>query len=414
MKSNPHERYVITGTGAIAGNVENAHQLRELLLANKSILKPHYTEDFGHYLTGLIDYDRYKDRFKKRESKRNFLARTVVEEAINHAGLKTEDFYEKDDYLIVNGSDGDDRHLFNIAIKAILKREDIIKNLPEGFLYSSLSNSPSGYIGALLKTKSPCFMVSGACASSNLALQQTMINMKAQNKTRAIVFGVSNEAEGSTTLWGFKSLRIMTPAQNLEEFTPPLDENRMGTVLADGSGAMIIERLDTALERGAKILAELGAVSFINTPESPILSAPHSIKQAIKQSLILEGISIDQIDLINLHATGTFQGDINEIAALKSILKEKSSPTYINSSKGHLGHLLGTCGLVEIIGNIPSFEDQLIHSIYPVKNLDPECNIDGLVLDSQKVSKPLNYLMNINLGMSGVCSVSLLRKWNGS
>jgi 3-oxoacyl-[acyl-carrier-protein] synthase II len=113
------------------------------------------------------------------------------------------------------------------------------------------------------------------------------------------------------------------------------------------------------------------------------------------------------MDIINLHATGTVQGDIQEIESVRDIFDD-CPETYINFTKGFIGHTMGAAGALELAGNIPSFEDDFIHAGRKIHNLDPLCELRNLVQENKQ--KSCDYILNNSFGMLGINSVVILKR----
>jgi len=120
------------------------------------------------------------------------------------------------------------------------------------------------------------------------------------------------------------------------------------------------------------------------------------------------GITAENIDIVNLHATGTVMGDINEVKAVREVFNNQN--TYVNFTKGHIGHSMGAAGALELAGNIPSFEDGFIHPGINVEEIDPECAMDNLVINKAIETNTVNIILNNSFGMLGINSSVIVRK----
>jgi 3-oxoacyl-[acyl-carrier-protein] synthase II len=128
------------------------------------------------------------------------------------------------------------------------------------------------------------------------------------------------------------------------------------------------------------------------------------MKMAMKKA----GIDVSDVDIVNMHATGTGQGDIQECQAIERLFGS-SKNTYINATKGFIGHAMGAAGALELAGNIPSFTDGYIHPCKKIENLDPECHITNLV-NGEKIAHVSNIILNNSFGMLGINSTLIIKR----
>jgi 3-oxoacyl-[acyl-carrier-protein] synthase II len=122
------------------------------------------------------------------------------------------------------------------------------------------------------------------------------------------------------------------------------------------------------------------------------------------------GISASDIDIINTHATGTPEGDKVEYQAITKVLKGNSH-AFINNTKSYIGHTMGAAGALELVGNIPSFEDYIVHQTINVDNLDPECAFKNIVINEPKKVDKVDYILNNSFGMLGLNSALIVKRF---
>ncbi len=140
-----------------------------------------------------------------------------------------------------------------------------------------------------------------------------------------------------------------------------------------------------------------------------VLPNPERQAQCIHLALQRAGLSADQIDIVSTHATGTSSGDAQECQALRTVFSG-SSRTRFNNTKSFVGHAMGAAGAIELAGNIPAFRDRICHATINVDNLDPECALDGLVMNQPQECGEVNYILNNSFGMLGINSVVIIRR----
>ena len=133
--------------------------------------------------------------------------------------------------------------------------------------------------------------------------------------------------------------------------------------------------------------------------------------EMVREKLKKAQMNASEIDIVNLHATGTTAGDINEIEGVKHIFDD-CEKTFINCTKGYIGHAMGAAGALELAGNLPSFEDHKIHSCKKIENLDPKCEMKNLV-NGEPIEKEVNTILNNSFGMLGINSVLIIKRFIG-
>jgi 3-oxoacyl-[acyl-carrier-protein] synthase II len=139
---------------------------------------------------------------------------------------------------------------------------------------------------------------------------------------------------------------------------------------------------------------------------------PDSNRQAecIQLALRRAGLSPADIDIVSSHATATEQGDIEEAAALRRVFAD-SPTTWINNTKSFIGHAMGAAGALELLGNLPSFDDNMVHATINISNLDPRCSLPNLVINQPRQLPKVNCILNNSFGMLGINSVVIVKKY---
>ena len=184
-------------------------------------------------------------------------------------------------------------------------------------------------------------------------------------------------------------------------------------MLGEGSGIVVLEELEHAKARGAKIYAELvgygatGDAYHITSPEESGEGAGMAMKLAMKDA----GVEPEQIDYINAHGTSTHHNDLFETRAIKYALGDAAKNVHINSTKSMIGHLLGAAGGVEFVVCVKSIMDGFIHQTVGTENVDPECDLNYTV--GAPVETDVNYVLTNSLGFGGHNATLLLKKYEG-
>ncbi len=142
-----------------------------------------------------------------------------------------------------------------------------------------------------------------------------------------------------------------------------------------------------------------------------MLPNPERQAECVRKAISNAGMTVEDIDLINTHATSTPQGDIQECVAIAEVFKTRSTPPHINNTKGFIGHAMGAAGALELAGNLPSFDDLVVHPTINVDNLDPQCDIPGLVINQPKEAARLDVILNNSFGMLGINSTLIIKRF---
>jgi 3-oxoacyl-[acyl-carrier-protein] synthase II len=170
-----------------------------------------------------------------------------------------------------------------------------------------------------------------------------------------------------------------------------------------------LETLARAKQRGAKIYGEVAGYAMNSDARDFVL--PYGPRQAecMRKALAKAKLNPDDIDIINTHATGTKQGDIEECRAVREVFG-KSSTTYINNTKSIIGHAMGAAGVLELAGNLPAFTDNLVHPTINLDDLDPECALANIVANEPVELNGVKAILNNSFGMVGINSVVIIKK----
>ena len=210
---------------------------------------------------------------------------------------------------------------------------------------------------------------------------------------------------------GFTNIKALTQATDKNRASIPFDKERSGFVMGEGAGILMLEELEHAKKRGAKIYAEI--VGFGSTSDSYHMTAPDpegdGIIRAMNLAMNEAGIKPEDIDYINAHGTSTHLNDVGESKAIKKAFGEASKTLPVSSIKGNVGHLLGAAGAVETIATIKAIETSLIPPTINYKVPDEECDID--VVPNVPRKKELKYAMSNSLAFGGHNGSLIFKKY---
>jgi len=273
-------------------------------------------------------------------------------------------------------------------------------------LSDSLACHQAPYIADRLNLIGEALVVNNACASGLNAIGYAFNRIRSGNATVAIAGGYDTMSD--FTHAGFSSLELVTPSK-----CQPFDKNRNGLVLGEGAGILILEEMDQALRRKANILAEIigyGQSSdayHITKPDPEAQGASRAITMAINDA----GISLEEIDYVNAHGTGTIANDSMETKALHSALGEYGVKVPISSTKPMTGHLLGAAGSVEVIFSIIAINSNIIPENLNYETPDPECKLNIVTGGNKKCG--LNIVLSNSFGFGSNNACLIFRRYNG-
>ncbi|MCF2679662.1 beta-ketoacyl-ACP synthase II [Faecalicatena contorta] len=273
-----------------------------------------------------------------------------------------------------------------------------------------ISNMAAGNISIQLGFRGKCTNVVTACASGTNCIGDAF---------RAIQYGdadmmLAGGAESCicpTGVAGFTGLTALSASTDPMRASIPFDKDRDGFVLGEGAGVVMLEELEHAKARGAKIYAELagygatGDAYHITSPAEDGSGAAKAMTLAMEEG----GVKPSQIDYINAHGTSTHHNDLFETRAIHVAMGEAAKDVVINSTKSMIGHLLGAAGGVEFIICVKSIEEGFIHQTVGTKEEDPECDLNYAI--GAPVEKEVNYVLTNSLGFGGHNATLLLKKY---
>jgi 3-oxoacyl-[acyl-carrier-protein] synthase II len=273
---------------------------------------------------------------------------------------------------------------------------------------SSTINMASSYISMRLGIKGPAIGVSTACASGTSAIGEAMRLIRNEELDLALAGGteapICRLAVGGYGSAGALSRRNNEP----QKASRPFDRDRDGFVIAEGAGVLILEELNHALKRNARIYAELTGYGASSDAFHQTRPDSNGEAIAIKKALEDAQVSPDEVDYINAHATSTVLGDITETEAIKKVFGRKAQDIHVSSCKSMLGHMLGAAGAIEAAITAISIHSGMITPTINLENPDPKCGLNHVILT---MKKNINIALSNSFGFGGVNAVLVLRKY---
>jgi 3-oxoacyl-[acyl-carrier-protein] synthase II len=334
-------------------------------------------------------------------------------EAFMDAGLENAD-HDKDRAGIIWASGIGGIETFKNEIAAFLESGGTPRFSPF-FIPKMISDIAAGHLSMKYGFRGPNYATVSACASSTNAIIDAF-NLIRLDMADLFITGGSEAAVNEPGVGGFNSMQAMST--NNDEYktaSRPFDVSRDGFVIGEGGGGLILEELEHAQKRGAKIYAELigGGLSA----DAYHLTAPHpegeGARLVMTNALRDAKIAPDEVDYINVHGTATPLGDLSEIKAIKAVFGEHAYKLNISATKSMTGHLLGAAGAIESIAVIMSIKDSMVPPTINLKNLDPEIDPNLNLTPNKAQKRVVNVGMSNTFGFGGHNTSTIFRKFNG-
>ena len=406
-------RVVITGVGLTSPLGDNLATFRSGLLESKCGLKIEEIRYMGKQVVGFCNFEETKYQSKKalrRGTRAGSVAVYCANEAILDAKLTWENI-PKNRVGVFLGITEHGNVETEQEIYELHQNKMDIKLWSHHHNPRTVANSAAGEVSLNLGIHGPHYTIGAACAGGNAGIIQGMQMLRLGEVDYALAGGVSESPRSFGIFAGFAAQGALAPSEDAEQSIKPLDVNRQGTVISEGGCIFLLERLEGALARGATIYGEVVGHA-INSDATDYVN-PLSVRQHECMKIAMDRAQIlpSDIDIVNLHATGTGAGDISEVQAVNSLFMNCPN-TYINFSKGHIGHAMGAAGALELAGNLPAFTDKKIHPGRGLTNLDPACAMNNLVYYKPVAKDEITYILNNSFGMMGINSTVIVKKYN--
>jgi 3-oxoacyl-[acyl-carrier-protein] synthase II len=407
-----NSRIVITGIGLAAPNASNIEDFRRKLINGISEIQDIELRYFGKAPAGICTFPETLYR-KKKENKKGTRAGCLGVYSANEAlrnGKLDIDTYDPSRIgvyigLTEHGTVETENEVYNIS-----KYNYDINYWTHHHNPRTVLNNPAGEITMNLGITGPHYVIGAACAAGNASLIQAVQMMKLGEVDMALAGGISESVGSFGIFASFKAQGALGEADDPRMASRPFDIARNGIVISEGACIYIMEYLDKALARGAHIYGEI--VGYAMNSDAKDFVLPYGKRQAECMHLALKRANLQpaEIDLVNTHATGTKQGDIEECKAIREVFDQCPS-TYVNNTKSIIGHAMGAAGVLELAGNLPSFTDGIVHPTINITNLDPECAIKNLVINKAVQTESITTILNNSFGMVGINSTVIVKKY---
>ncbi len=279
--------------------------------------------------------------------------------------------------------------------------------IPPMFIPMIIPNMASGNVSIALNAQNHSTAVTTACAAGTHAIGDAYRHIK-HGYADVMVCGGTEAGVNPYTLAGFNAISALTTNEDVNSASRPFDLNRDGFVLGEGSGVLILESLEHAKKRNAKIYAEV--IGYGSTSDAYHITAPSgkgAIK-AIEDALKEAQIEPEDVDYVNAHGTSTTLNDKFETEAIKAVFKDHAKKLKVSSTKSMHGHALGGTGGIEAVLSIKALEHGIIPPTINYTTPDPECDLD--YVPNQSIKQDIQIAMSNSLGFGGHNAIILFKK----
>jgi 3-oxoacyl-[acyl-carrier-protein] synthase II len=405
-------RIVITGIGLTAPNGNDLTTFRQSLLNGKSGVRKFSTRYMGEVLAGVCDFDELKYQ-KKKELRRGTRAGSVAIYCANEALADSRIDFKNFDRSRVGVYVGITEH-GNVEteneIAAIKEYNYDVKFWSHHHNPRTVANNPAGEVTLNLGITGPHYCLGAACAAGNIGFIHGLQMLRLDEVDLAICGGVSESIHTFGIFASFKSQGALAVHDDPAKASRPFDRDRNGIVVSEGGCIYTLERLDDALARNARIYGEIAGYAINSDASDFVLPNPERQTQCMIAAMKNAGVTPADINIINTHATATKLGDIQECLAIRNVFGDHAG-VHINNTKSFIGHAMGAAGALELTGNLPAFDDGIVHPTINVDNLDPDCALRNLVLNEPRQIPKVNYILNNSSGMLGINSVVIVKRY---
>ena len=408
-------RVVVTGMGAITpiGNTveEFWNSIKEGIVGIGEITK-FDTTDFKVKLAAEVKNFAAKERLDFKAAKRmepfSQYAVAAAKEAFQDAGLNME---EEDPFrigVIVGSGIGSLQVAEREYEKILTKGPSRVNPLMVPLM---ISNMAAGNIAIYLGLKGKCTSVTTACATGTHSIGDALRAIQ-YGDADVMLAGGAESAICSLSVSGFTNLTALTTSTDPRRASIPFDKDRSGFVIGEGAGVVVLEELEHAKKRGAKIYAEIAGYGatcdtyHITAPAEDGVGAAKAMELAITDA----NMTPKDVDYINAHGTSTHHNDLFETRAIKQVFGDVASNVIVNSTKSMTGHLLGAAGGIEFIVCVKSIEEGFIHQTMGLETPDEECNLNYAI--GAPIQKPVRCALSNSLGFGGHNATLLVKEFH--
>ncbi len=406
------KRVVITGLGAVTPLGNNVDEFWDGLKNGKngiSLIEKVDTSDLKAKVAGQVKNFDPNEVIDKKSQKRLDTycqyAMVAADECMKDSGIDTsKEDMNRFGVIVGSGIGG----IATIEEQVVKMHEGGARKVSPFFITMSITNMAAGNIAIQVGAKGICTCIVTACASSTHCIGEAFRNIK-HGYSDMILAGGTEAPITKIGIAGFVSARALTSCEDPNKASTPFDKNRSGFVMGEGAGILLLEELEHAKARGAKIYAEI--VGYGATDDAFHITAPRDDGDGARRAMqnAIEEAGTDFVDYINAHGTSTHLNDMTETQAIKDLFGDKAYDISISSTKSMTGHLLGATGAIEAIATTLAIKNEFVPPTINYETPD-----EGLDLDytpNKGKAKRIEYALSNTLGFGGHNGVICLKRW---
>lgn len=408
-------RVVVTGFGLITACGNSVSETWDSLINGKSgadFIQKFDTEKFDvKFACEVKDFDPLL-LIDKREARRmgafSQFAIFASDEAIKHSGLIIDESNAFDIGCYISSGIGD---FWAIEREHEKLLNDGPNRVSPFFIVSAIVNLAAGNVSIRYGAKGPNSATATACAAGAHAIGDSFRIIE-RGDADAMICGGAESAITPMSVAGFNSMKALsTNNANPKGASRPFDLNRDGFVIGEGAGILILEELEFAKKRGAKIYAEIvgygmtGDAFHQTSPDETGSGAIRVMQKAIKDA----GITPEQIGYINAHGTSTYYNDKGETKAIKEVFGEHTKNLAVSSTKSMHGHALGAAGGIEAVISVKALETGILPPTINYETPDPDCDLD--IIPNVAREKQVEYVLSNSFGFGGTNACLVFKRW---
>ena len=402
------KRVVITGMGTICPIGNNTKEMWESILNNKSgidYIKGNIQKETNVKIAAEIKNIKLQDYLTEREihfnSKYINYAKIASKEAFLDSGLNADEI-DHDRFGVFISS--------NIGGCEKIEESYEEDKINSHYIPAVLTNSASSMVAIDFKANGLNMSICSACASGNNTIGEAYLKIK-YGMQDIMIAGASEFAINKKILKGFSVMRAIYTGEDKEKASIPFDKYRQGFVIGEGTGILVLEELEHAIKRNAKIYAEI--VGYGSTCDAYHITSPEKngtyAEKAIELALEDAKINSTYIDYINAHGTGTIVNDVIEAEVIKKVFKDEYRRPFVSSTKSMTGHIMSASGAIEAIICAKALQDGFIPATINVNNIDEKCDLN-LVLN-KGIRKKIRYILSNSFGFGGDNACLIFKTW---
>jgi 3-oxoacyl-[acyl-carrier-protein] synthase II len=414
-------RVVITGMGAVTPLGNDVASFWDGIVNGRSGIGPITSFDpinVPSKIAGEVrDFDP-SGVMPRKEVRRNdryvHFAWAATAEAMRDAGLPnpiTDDALAGRTGAIIGSGIGG----INTMIRDIIEAHDEgIDRIGPFLVTAMIPDMAAGFVAIHGNARGPNYATVSACSSSNHAIGDAL-NIIRRDDADVMIAGGAEAGIGEIPIGAFSAMRALSTKRNdsPEKASRPFDAERDGFVMGDGAGVLLVEALEHAQARGARIHAELVGYAATDDASHITLPAPggRGAVESMRLAVADADLRLDEIDYINAHGTSTPPNDRSETAAIKTLFGEAAQRVPVSSTKSMTGHLMGAGGGVEAIACVRAIQEGILPPTINYENPDPECDLDYVPNEARPAA--IRTAMSNSFGFGGHNATLIFRRWDG-